>query len=421
MRVAAIGHHSEHPEIEPVDFASDTSILDFDALVWDPAGLVAEYSDAYTIPGEAGAPPLLSVAASARLLQDVRRRRDEFSRFLERGRIMVVAPPPPVSLRIHIIEDIIDFHAFEALPQRFRLAAPPAEGVTFSGGHPFRAFAERVPARDRARAAFDRFPGEPLYFAGTAVAGGYVYQHPGHLLFLPMPGADGAGPMPEGLDDALLSLIGRIEGTGFNLDLPDWAADYLVPGEAGAREDLRRLLEEQESLARRLEEARQAVREADYLKALFAGGGTVFLTAIANIFQGFGTIVLPGLLSEDSVVVEDGERFLVVLAVDGEAEQDAPARLADRLDRFRDTFFSDAKGVVVHSRGVPPGAGAVNDVLAGRLGAEGQAYLTGTELLTLATAARDADAPVGVLDRIFDAAGRIPGLADAGGAVVRRS
>lgn len=413
MRVAAIGHASDHPDIETVAFASDQSVLDYDAVIWSPAGLEAEYRDAYTGVAAEGGAPLLSVAASSRLLRDVRRRKRDFSRFFERGRIMVVDPPPPVPLRIHIIEDVIDFHPFEALPLRLTLSSPPAGGpVVFRGGHPFRAFADRIPGRGGARAAFDQFPGEPLFFAGPgdAIAGGYVYQHPGHLLFLPLPepGAPVDGPK---VDDALLDLIGRIEGTGFNLDLPDWSADYLVPGEAAARDDLRHLLAEQETLARRLEEARQEVREAQYRKALFAARGTVFLTAIANVFQAFGAIVLPGLLSDDSVVVEDGERFLVVLAVDDAEEMEAQVRLDDRLARFRDTFFSDAKGVVVHSRGVPPGEGVVNEVLARRLAAAGQVYMTGVDLLHLATSGDSGDA---ALNRIFQTTGRIDGLPGAG-------
>lgn len=417
MRVAAIGHASDHPDIETVAFASDQSVLDYDAVIWSPAGLEAEYRDAYTGATEEGAAPLLSVAASSRLLRDVRRRKRDFTRFLERGRIMVIDPPPPVPLRIHIIEDVIDFHPFEALPQRLTLSAPPSNGpVVFRGGHPFRAFADRVPGRSRARAAFDHFPGEPLFFAGSdgAVAGGYVYQHPGHLLFLPLPEAGNDAVV----DSALLSLIARIEGTGFNLDLPDWSADYLVPGEAAARDDLRRLLAEQETLARRLEEARQEVREAEYLKALFAARGTVFLTAIANIFQAFGAIVLPGLLSDDSVVVEDGERFLVVLATDDAMEHDAQVHLEDRLARFRDTFFSDAKGVVVHSRGVPPGEGIVNEVLAKRLASAGQVYMTGVDLLHLATAG---DPGRGALDRIFATAGRLADLPEASGLLDRQA
>ncbi len=430
MRVAAIGHASDHPDIDTVAFASDQSVLDYDAVIWSPAGLEAEYRDAYTGTAEEGAAPLLSVAASSRILRDVRRRKRDFARFLERGRIMVIDPPAPVPLRIHIIEDVIDFHPFEALPQRLTLSAPPPDApVVFRGGHPFRGFADRVPGRGRARAVFDQFPGEPLFFAGTdgAVAGGYVYQHPGHLLFLPLPetgkdegGAAIGGAVVDGaiVDAALLALIARIEGTGFNLDLPEWSADYQVPGEAAARDDLRRLLAEQESLARRLEDARQAVRETEYLKALFAARGTVFLTAIANIFQAFGAIVLPGLLSDDSVVVEDGERFLVVLAVDDTAEHDAQLRLEDRLARFRDTFFSDATGVVVHSRGVPPGEGIVNDVLAMRLAAAGQVYMTGIDLLQLATAGDPGSA---ALDRIFAATGRLSGLLGADDLLARRA
>jgi len=407
MRVAAIGYASVHRSIDPVAFASDQSILDYDAVIWSPAGLETEYRDAYTNVGEDGAAPLLSVAASSRLLQDVRRRRQEIARFLGRGRIIIVEPPRPVPLRVHIIEDVIDFNAMEALPQRLRLSAPPPDAaVAFRGGQPFRAFAERVPARTRARAAFDRFPGAPLFFAGReqAVVGGYVYQHPGHLLFLPLPEAAG-----RAVDDALLALIARIDGAGFSLDLPDWSADYPVPGERAARDRLRTLLTEQETLSQRLEEGRRQIRDMLQLKAVFAGRGAAFLAAITTIFQAFGAVVLSGPLSDDSVAIEDDARFLVVVAIDGTAEADAVQRLENRLDRFRNTFFSDAKGAVIHSRGLPPQQAIVDDAMAARLAAAGHAYLTGLDLLHLATAE-----PSGrtALDRIFAATGRPTGLPD---------
>ena len=54
MRVAAIGHASDHPDIDTVAFASDQSVLDYDGVIWSPAGLEAEYRDAYTGAAEAG-------------------------------------------------------------------------------------------------------------------------------------------------------------------------------------------------------------------------------------------------------------------------------------------------------------------------------------------------------------------------------
>jgi len=405
MRVAALGYETVHPAIDAVAFSSDQSILDYDAVIWDPSRLVADYRDAYTRGDDDSDAPLLSVAASTRLLQDVRRRRREFARFLERGRIIIIDPPQPALLRVHIIEDVVDFNALEALPQRLPVSAPPPDGtVVFRGGHPFRAFAERVPARSRARAAFERFPGAPLFFAGRrdVVVGGYLYRHPGHLVFLPLPEARG-----KAVDDALLALLARLAGAGANLDLPDWSADYLVPGERAARDTLNALLTEQDALSDRLEETRRKLRQAEQLKAVIAGAGAVFVAAIAASFQALGAIVLPALLSDDSVAIEDGERFFVAVAIDGAAEADAVERLEDRLDRFRDSFHSEAKGVVVHSRGQPPPSGGVDGELAARLAAAGHVYLTGTDLLHLATAA---DSGESVLDKIHAATGRPAGI-----------
>lgn len=411
MRVATIGYASDHPKFEAIAFASERSVLDFDAVVWSPNGLVEEYRDAYTSVTSGATAPLLSVAASARLLQDMRRRRQEFARFLERGRTIVIDPPSPVCLRIHIIEDIVDFVPLEALPVRFGLR-PPSNGahVVFSGGQPFRAFAEQMPNSVRPCSVFDGFPGEPLFHAGArdTVAGGYVYHHPGHMLFLPLHSSPHLGR-----DEALIALFSKIGGGGLHLDLPDWASAYQVPGEQAAREKLRALTEEQELLARRIDAVREDLREAEHLKALIAGNGATLTTAVARAFQGFDTIVLPGLLSEDSIVVEDGERFLVVVVADDDSTEEAAGeadalrlsqRLEDRMARFRDTFFSEAKGVVVHAVGASQIAGDGDMAAAARLGAEGYAYLTGMDLMHLATAAPGQTPP---LDRIFDETGRI--------------
>ncbi len=417
MRVAAIGYDPGHPAIEPLAFAAERSLLDFDAVLWRPEGLIDEYRDDYTQPGDSDAGPLLSVRASNALLADGRRRREEIRRFLDRGRVLVVVPPPAAPLRVHIIEDVFEFDLLDALPDAPARTVSASEPSLFRGGHPFRRFAERIDYATTAAVAFNAFPGEPLFFGAEsgAVHGGYIYRHPGHLLLMPMAPLDDLVPLHE----ALVPLLGAMESQGFALDLPDWAAAYRLDGEEAARNEVRRLLAEQESLTRRLEAARHRLRDIDLKKALFAGGANVMIQAAAHAFQNLGTIVLPGLLTEDSIVVEDDDRFLVVQMVAAKGETDALDRLTNALNRFSADFHDSAKGVLLHSRGEPPAEGdakPVANLLARRAATEGHLYLTGLDLMHLSGAYETTAA----LELLFGATGH-PLVYDPSSPPVRRA
>ena len=59
MRVAALGYDPGFPGIEAVAFGSAHPLGRYDALIWNPAGLVDEYRDLYTQPGKEDEGPLL--------------------------------------------------------------------------------------------------------------------------------------------------------------------------------------------------------------------------------------------------------------------------------------------------------------------------------------------------------------------------
>ena len=402
MRVAAIGYNPGHPAIEPLAFAERRSLLNFDAVLWRPQGLIDEYRDGYTQPSDSGKGPLLSVRASNELLADARRRREEIRRLLSRGRVLVVVPPPTVALRVHTIEDVLEFDLLDPLPGAPGRTASALEPSLFRGGHPFRGFAERVDYAATAAVAFDIFPGQPLFFGADsgAVHGGYIYRHPGHLLLMPMPRPDDLVPLHE----ALLLLLGAMENQSFAINLPDWATAYRLDGEEEARDEVRRLLAEQEGVISQLEIARHRLRDIDLKKALFAGGGNTLIQAVAHAFRDLGTIVLPGLLTEDSIVVEDDDRFLVVQVIEAKGEADALDRLDNALNRFGTDFHDSAKGVLLHSQGEPSAEGEaepLTDLLARRAAVKGYLYLTGLDLVHLSGAYEAAAA----LELLFGATG----------------
>ena len=385
MRVAALGYDPGFPGIEAVDFGAADPLDSYDALIWSPAGLIDEYRDLYTWPGNEEAGPLLSLAASTRLLSDSRRRRAEFECLIERGGVLVVNPWAGTHPRIHAIEDIMAFDPEETLPRRLRagmVAVDESDSAEFRGGQPFRAFADAAGTSMPVCAALESFPGVPLFF-GTrtgSILGGYLYRHPGHLLFLPR-------PAPEERDAsrrwhrALLPLMEALEQRSPVLELPDWSREFAVPGEAEARQTLRDLLSERERIERAIEDAREKLRDIDRQKALFAGQGQVLAAAVTHAFERSGALVLPELFGPGSLVLEYCGRFAVVLVADRAGESGAAPRLQGLLDSFTQSFGGIAKGVVVHGRGSPPDRGALADEnLRRRLERNGHCYLTGWEI-----------------------------------------
>ena len=385
MRVAALGYDPGFPGIEAVAFGSAHPLERYDALIWNPAGLVEEYRDLYTRPGKEDEGPLLSLASSTRLLSDSRRWRAEFESLIKRGGVLVVNPRADPHLRIHAIEDIMAFDPEETLPRRLRVgmqAMDASDRAEFRGGQPFRAFAEVAGPSMPVRCALESFPGVPLFFGirTGAILGGYLYRHPGHLIFLPRPRLE-EHDASRRWHRALLPLIEALEQRGPVLDLPDWSREFTLPGEAEARLALRDLLSERERLERKIEGVRETLGDLDRQKALFAGEGHVLAAAAAHAFERSGALVLPELLGPGSLVLEYAGRFAVVLVADRASESDAAPRLQGFLDSFMQSFGGTARGIVVHGRASPPNRGALSDNrLRRRLERNGHCYMTGWEL-----------------------------------------
>ena len=382
MRVAALGYDPGFPGIEAVAFASSRPLGSYDALIWPPAGLIDEYRDLYTQPGSEEAGPLLSLAASSRLLSDSRRRRAELEDLIERGGVLIIDPWSGPHLRIHAIEDIMAFDPEDTLPRRLRagMAATGAdEHAEFRGGQPFLSFATATERPTAVHASLESFAGVPL-FVGVrtgAILGGYAYHHPGHLLFLPR-------PTPEERDAsrrwhcALLPLMEALVRRSPAFELPDWSREFEVPGEAEARLALRDLLSERTRLQREIEGMREKLGDFDRQKALFAGEGHALAAAVGHVFERSGALVLPELFGPGSMVLEHRGRFAVVLVADRASESDAAPRLEGFLDSFTQSFGGTATGIVVHGRGSPPNRSALaDDGLRRRLERDGYRYLTG--------------------------------------------
>jgi len=405
MRLALMGLTIDHPQAVPVAFRGEDDLQGYDMLVWAPDGLLAEYADA----GLARLPqPLVSPAASVALLADARRRREDLRRFLAGGRVIVVVPPAPEGLWVHVIEDVQPFDALELLPVR-GLRARDAEGAAgvFRAGQPFADFIAAAPYTPRIQATFAAFPGVPICFAAPddAPAGGYIYHHPGHVLLLPLP-TDAAPAARARLLDALPALAARLEQQGAATTLPPWAEAWRLPGEAALRERLRTLRAERERVRQSLEQAEGALAQLLSRKALLGGHGGALLGAAAEAFEALGAVATAGYLGMDSLVIEDGARAGLVLLVEGNAAAlpaDALSRMDGLLRDVQQGYRQPLKGILVsQDPAADGGAGTADDLAERRVAEAGHCWLMAPELLALA----EGGAAAAGLERIFATRGR---------------
>ncbi|MEJ0071855.1 MAG: hypothetical protein WDO24_27545 [Pseudomonadota bacterium] len=149
MRIATIGSSLALPGAEPVRYRDPAPLDGFDAVLWNPNALFAEYAPELA---EDGA---LSVAGSQAFLADLRRRRQEMRALLDDGGSLVIEPPLPDLIRVHTLEAVLAVPLSQALPiADLAVTAARPSALRFRGGEPFRAFWERAgPDLAPARAA----------------------------------------------------------------------------------------------------------------------------------------------------------------------------------------------------------------------------------------------------------------------------
>jgi hypothetical protein len=81
-------------------FAGDTSVFDYDVVIWDPIGSFSEYVGEF--PKRFQNLPSLPDSQSIQILSDTKRRRAEFTEFVNSGRTLLIPVSPPLECYIHL-------------------------------------------------------------------------------------------------------------------------------------------------------------------------------------------------------------------------------------------------------------------------------------------------------------------------------
>ena len=366
VRVLSLSHRLPHQQVDNHNLFNAPALFDYDVIVLD-AGAVFEsiraaaqahgeymtYADLAVVNGE-------SVDGAAGLAELLQRRREEFTRALERGATVVVYAAAP--------NRYSGVHGLQGLDRYYYLPAPDGmawDATTLRGGegtravivdhaHPFVPVFETYERYVLYRAYFnDRAPGFArhaqvfLRSTGGAPVGVEFPVLGGRIVFMP------AGRLGDddvyAFAEAAATLLAAQDPRGLpDDDRPYWAAQIAVPGlreQEDALEAARRTRDEAQGV---LDGAEAAARARAAIRDVLWAGGNVALTAAAAACLeaiGFEHAITP---DGDHLLI-DGDRT-VHLAVGASAEavgMSAHYRLRQLLDAFVEKYAVAARGLVV--------------------------------------------------------------------------
>lgn len=408
MRLISIGRPLPDRAVDNHTIFNAPALFDAEAIVIDPGGVFRQIRGVLDASGEHETPSELPVvnggsSADAVGLADLlQRRRDEVTRALERGAVVVVFTYPQATLP--------EVAGFSGADRYFFLPAPPglawdANTIRWGEGragaltdlaHPFAAAFDAIRPELLYRAYFDDraagFAGAARVFArsaGGAVLGVHFRVFGGHVIFLPTPagfGGEAAGEQTRALLRSIRELLASPETD----EQPAWAGQQPLPGLAEREAEEERAVE----VLRQAEERLDGVRaEAGELRAvrdvLWREGRYGLLPAAVRCAE---------LLGFRYRAAQDGEAVLLrapegelLLEVEGAEEAVGMAphyRLRARLDAVIEAEGYAPRGLIIANGrrlGLPEQReGQYTDAL--RVASEAMRYalLTATELFQAA-------------------------------------
>lgn len=341
MQIATIDSSWTLPGAEPVRYRDATPLDGFNAVLWKPSALFAEYAPELA---EDGA---LSVSGSQVFLGDLRRRKHAMRALLEAGGTLVIEPPLPDAIRVHTLEAVLAVTLGQTLPvDGVETASAQPRALCFQGGAPFRAFWESV-GHGLAPIARLATPGGEALFredGGTDVFGLYWAQQRGRILFLPPPRGDRRDEFAVALAHLLEALTGDTDER-----LPAWARTIVAPDERPLRATLDRLEGDRDTIDHEIAAARRMLHPLERRKVLFTGAGRSLVDAVSEAFWTLGCSVLQGPFGEADLVIEHaiGDMLALVVASDGQVDDDALTRLDGWIAALEKRTGRRSKGLLV--------------------------------------------------------------------------
>ncbi|HET6510391.1 MAG TPA: hypothetical protein VFG42_26590 [Baekduia sp.] len=383
-KILTLDRYLEDTRVENLTYSDDRTILQHDIVIWDPEEILDNYSQSSRYRNA----PCLTDNASVAYLADRRRRSQEFRDFLALSKLLVIFTPQsfgwyyatgetrnegtPAKPRLKRI--VAESRSDGVLPVDLELVPGSGDEFRLVAGPPFSSFWRAVGDQFYFNSYFKQATGETLLsMAGTdRPVGAKVEMSGGTVLLLPQLGS--AQPNANEFDrnapdfserwaakqaeldalhhgkfiDALVELHKALGASDGNA-LPNWAADYVLPGEPEA---VALTIEAQEKVAeaqQELEESHASLARLQQQKILIAGTGKDLERAVHEALVELGCQVEEGEPGRTDRVLKWRDRIAVieVKGLTKSAKEADAAQLEKWVSSYIESHDERPKGILV--------------------------------------------------------------------------
>jgi hypothetical protein len=325
MRIASMGCSFQNNDITEVPFRSNTSLLDFDLLLWDPTELFDLYSRDWQNPTYGGY-KCLSNDESVHFADELNRRRTEMIDLLGSGRPLVIFIPTPKAIyhwsgekkysgtgkNQKTINIVNQFVLNDAIPYtEIETVAAEGDYIEFQGNPVFKIYWDRMKEDHYYSAYFKTNVGEPfLFIKGTQKSvGTYIKTKKSFILFLPSINPvrntkKESREVSKKFIESLLDLIKKLQMEQGDFNLPSWSDQYQLPEEKSQIDILSEKERELEVLIDLISKEKEKLNKLKEYKLLFSGTGRSLELVVKRVFEEIGFTVKDGKPGRDDLILD---------------------------------------------------------------------------------------------------------------------
>lgn len=383
MRVLSLGYDPTYgDDAVRTAFGSDTSVFDFDLVIWDPLGGIKPYPAYQKYRGL----PSITEDASVRLTGDVNRRKLEFAEFWESGRdIVVIARPSERAyydtgerqhsgtgrnrVTTRLVSEII---LQSALPVALNFQAASGTRVEVVGDGPVQRVLRKYKDYVRYSATISGALGSTIAkVSGTTKVISSLFRSPkgGQLLVLPSLSFEAREPAGAALDEDEAELDEGVESWAeeapqFFADLlaalrevggekessrPDWSEHFATQRQRQLRSQSTAAAAEVENARASLALAQQAVDQAEAADQLYLGTGRALELQVKEVLELLGGTVTEPEPGRDDWRVEfpEGPAVVEVKGVTKSGAEKHAAQLEKWVANYFEETGNQAKGLLI--------------------------------------------------------------------------
>jgi hypothetical protein len=381
MRLLSLGYDPVYggDETTRSDFSSDTSVFDYDVVIWDPRDGLSHYMR-YGV-STFRSLPSLSGSGSVQIQADVVRRNNEFVDFINLGRVLVAIARPPQECyvdtgqrehsgtgRSRVTTRIMDkLDLLSALPITEPKFSPAAGSrINFEGDGPLVRLLHKYKNYLGYEAVISDPPGSVLArVAGTDRVVGFAQRSEvgGHLIVLPAVNFRAEGdedgetdpedseswlPAAHDFQVDLLAAIEQLSGTK-TFSRPAWVELYATADQQRLRTEIVKQQKRVENARAKLTRLQQEREVAEGRDQLFLGTGRALELEVRSVLELLGGIVTEPEPGRDDwkASFPEGDAVVEVKGVSKSAAEKHAAQLEKWVAGALEETGKSPKGILI--------------------------------------------------------------------------